>query len=64
MEEMGNKTEPLVICPKMFFAQESGQGITQSCILRAEEQASLALFFPPLLLLWNSALTLSQPGET
>lgn len=36
---MGNKTEPVVICPKMFFAQDSGQGITQSCIPRAEEQS-------------------------
>lgn len=26
---MGNKTEPVIICPKMFFAQDSGQGILE-----------------------------------
>lgn len=52
---MGNESEPVVICPKVF-AQNSGQGITQSCIPSAEEQASLALSIPPLLLLWKAFL--------
>lgn len=54
---MGNKGEPSVICPKVdrvFFAQDPGQVITQSCGPSAEEQASLVLSIAPLLLLWKA----------
>lgn len=59
MEKVGNKAEPLVICPKIdktFFTQDPGQGITQSCLASAEEQASVVLPIALLLLLWKAFL--------
>lgn len=56
---MGDKAEPLLICPEVdrtFFTEDPGQGITQSHVPSAEEQASLVLSTAPLLLLWKTFL--------
>lgn len=59
VEEMGNKAEFLVICPKVdgtFFTQDPGQHIIQSCVPTAKEQASVVLSVASLLLLWETFL--------